>query len=459
MRILGSLPTFQAVCVTRGLLTSYYSTTPWLFVGTHFDACTLQAKNTGHTQLQGSRAMIKIALEPHTTAEALRFRFRETFGTSPSILRAPGRVNLIGDHTDYNGGFVMPAAIPFYTWIAAAKREDRILEAYSESFGEKICLPLDALSGKPRKHWSDYLRGVAALLHQAGHRLAGANLVIHGDIPIGAGLSSSASFEVAIALALTCVSEIAVAPLELVELCQRAEHEYVGMHCGIMDQFIAVFGSGGYALMLDCRSNEYTLLPVPNDVRIVICNSMVKHELVSGEYNLRRKDCETGVKLLQAHLKDVQSLRDIDMPALERCREGLPMQVYRRCRHVVTENQRVLDAAQALKSKDAHRFGQLMYQSHTSLRDDYEVSCQEIDLLVDLARGSSGVYGARITGGGFGGCMVTLVRSDHVDEFTSHMEQSYKAATGLTPEIYIAEAVEGAGAWPSDRNPEKAPAP
>jgi len=208
--------------------------------------------------------------------------------------------------------------------------------------------------------------------------------------------------------------------------------------------------------MLDCRSNVHTLLPVPNDVRIVICNSMVKHELVSGEYNLRREDCETGVKLLQLRLKDIVALRDVEMVDLERRESLLPAQVYRRCRHVVTENRRVLDAAQALQHKDARRFGQLMYQSHASLRDDYEVSCKELDLLVDLAAASRGVYGARITGGGFGGCMVTLVQADYVEAFTSHIERSYRAATGLTPEIYVCEPVHGAEAWPPEGHPERA---
>ena len=419
----------------------------------------LAGKSARPTLDHGLLAMIKAAPKADRTAEELRRRFRKMFGTSARIFRAPGRVNLIGEHTDYNGGFVMPAAIPFYTWVAVAKREDRILEAYSDSFREKISLPLNRLSGEPRKHWSDYLRGVAATLQQAGHHLSGANLVIHGEVPIGAGLSSSASLEVATALAITCISGGGVAPLELVKLCQQAEHQYVGMHCGIMDQFIAVFGAAGHAVMLDCRSNEYKLLPVPRDIRLVICNSMVKHELVSGEYNLRRRDCETGVKLLQEHLKDVVSLRDAELADLERCEAWLPAQIYRRCRHVVTENRRVLDAAQALQHKDVRRFGQLMYQSHASLRDDYEVSCKELDLLVDLAAASRGVYGARITGGGFGGCMVTLVQSDCVDEFTLQIEQSYRKAIGLTPEIYICEPVQGAEPWPPQAHPERAIVP
>ncbi|MGB6990378.1 MAG: galactokinase, partial [Candidatus Sulfotelmatobacter sp.] len=316
--------------------------------------------------------MIGSVLNRESTADCLTSLFREKFGTKAHIFCAPGRVNLIGEHTDYNDGFVMPAAIGFYTWVAAGRRQDRDLRAYSGLYDEKVTLSLDELSGPPRRHWGDFVRGVAATLQEAGHKLAGANLVIHGEVPVGAGLSSSASLEVALALALTRLSGLALSRLELVKLCQRAEHEYVGTRCGIMDQFVASFGGAGHALMLDCRSLGYQLLPMPEDLRLVVCNSMVRHELASGEYNLRRHDCETGVKLLHAHLPGVKALRDIEIQDLERYEHVLPEQVYHRCRHVVTENRRVLKAASALETKDAELFGQLMHQSHASLRDDYE---------------------------------------------------------------------------------------
>jgi galactokinase len=378
---------------------------------------------------------------------ALTARFQQLFGASPRVFRAPGRVNVIGEHTDYNDGFVMPAAIEFYTWVAAAKREGRILEAYSEHFDEKISLSLDALAGPPRKHWSDFIRGVAAVLQNAGHNLAGASLVIHGEVPLGAGLSSSASLEVATALALSSLSGIDVPRLELVKLCQKAEHEFVGTRCGIMDQFVAVFGAAGHALMLDCRSLEYQLLPVPPDFRLVVCNSMVRHELASGEYNHRRADCEEGVKLLQPHLPGIRALRDVSVADLEAWKHVLPPTVYRRCRHVITENQRVMAAAKALQSGDTHRFGHLMYRSHASLRDDYQVSCKELDLLVDLASSSSSVFGARMTGGGFGGCTVNLLRTDASDSFTQHISQAYQGVTGIIPEVYVCEPAQGAQAW------------
>jgi len=378
-------------------------------------------------------------------------QFREMFGSSARIFRAPGRVNLIGEHTDYNDGFVMPAALEFYTWVAAAKREDRVLDAYSALFGEKISLSLDTLDGPPRRHWSDFIRGVAAALQNSGHKLAGANLVIHGEVPLGAGLSSSASLEVATALALSSLAGIDVPRLELMKLCQKAEHEFVGTRCGIMDQFVAVYGAAGHALMLDCRSLEYQLLPMPHDFRLVVCNSMVRHELASGEYNRRRADCEEGVKILQPHLPGIRALRDVEVADLETWKHLLSATVYRRCRHVIMENQRVLAAAKALQSGEADRFGQLMYQSHASLRDDYQVSCRELDLLVELASSRPGVYGARMTGGGFGGCTINLLRAEASDSFKEHIVREYHDATGIIPEIYVCQPGQGAQAWPDPR--------
>jgi galactokinase len=378
-------------------------------------------------------------LSSEAAGDLLAARFREMFGTSARVFRAPGRVNVIGEHTDYNDGFVMPAALEFYTWVAAAKRDDRILQAYSAHFGEKISLSLDELAGPPRRHWSDFIRGVAAVLQNSEYKLTGANLVVHGDVPLGAGLSSSASLEVATALALSSVSGIDVPRVDLVKLCQKAEHEFVGTRCGIMDQFVAVYGTSGHALMLDCRSLEYQLLPMPHNFRLVVCNSMVRHELAAGEYNRRREDCEEGVKLLQPHLPGIRALRDVEVADLEAWKHVLRATVYRRCRHVVTENQRVLAAAKALQSGETDRLGNLMYQSHASLRDDYEVSCKELDLLVDQASSRPGVCGARMTGGGFGGCTVNLLRGDAADSFKEHISRAYREATGIIPEIYVCE--------------------
>jgi len=378
---------------------------------------------------------------------SLAERFEHSFRQSPIIFRAPGRVNLIGEHTDYNDGYVMPAAIGFYTWIAAAPRDNSTLHARSSEFNESVDLPLDKLSGPPRKHWSDFVRGVAAVLQTGGIHLTGANLMIEGKVPMGAGLSSSASLEVATAMALLSASQQQVPPLDLVKACQRAEHEYVGTRCGIMDQFIAVFARTGYALMLDCRSLEYTPLPIPEDVRLVICNSMVKHDLAAGEYNRRRADCEAGVKALRQYLPNIRALRDVSMTDLEKHKSSLPEAVYRRCRHVITENQRVLDAANALRTGDLGKFGSLMYDSHRSLKQDYEVSCEELDDLVEIASGLEGVYGSRMTGGGFGGCTITVVRSDSADRFCAEVISAYREATGITPDVYVCSAAQGAGEW------------
>jgi galactokinase len=380
-------------------------------------------------------------------ADSLTERFLRTYGERPKIFRAPGRVNLIGEHTDYNDGFVMPAAIDFHTWIAASPRKDCRLQVHSEQFSETIELSLDALAGPPRKHWSDFIRGVAATLESSGHKLQGANLIIHGDVPIGAGLSSSASLEIATAFALLSTSGLELPPLEVVNICQRAEHEYAGTRCGVMDQFIAMFGRSGQALLLDCRSLKHKLLPIPTGVRLAICNTMVKHDLAASEYNRRRADCESGMRILRQHLPRLLALRDVRLADLEKYRNELPELVYRRCRHVIRENQRVLDASDALQSGDLDRFGQLMYESHHSLRHDYDVSCSELDLLVELASACEGVYGARMTGGGFGGCTVNLVGSDAVDRFRDQIKEAYLKTTGKAADLYVCSAAEGAGPW------------
>ena len=394
--------------------------------------------------------MSRLPVTYESTAETLSTRFEQTYGTQPSIFRAPGRVNLIGEHTDYNDGFVMPAAIGFYTWVAVSPRSDRAIHVRSEEFNEALELSLQELSGPPQHHWSDFVRGVAAVLQSQGHEPSGTNLIIEGQVPMGAGLSSSASLEVAIALALLGESRSEVSQFELVKMCQRAEHEYVGTRCGIMDQFIAVFGQEDHALMLDCRTLESDALRIPQDARLVICNSMVKHDLAAaGEYNRRRADCETGVGILRRSLPQVRALRDVTLADLEAHRTELPEVVYRRCRHVISENQRVLDAASALRSGDLDDFGRLMRESHQSMRDDYEISVSELDLLVEIASECEGVYGSRMTGGGFGGCTISLVQSQSVEEFQRTITHKYKNATGISGPIYVCSAAQGAGEWSS----------
>jgi galactokinase len=358
--------------------------------------------------------------------------------------RAPGRVNLIGEHTDYNDGFVMPAAIDFYTWAKVSPREDRKLQIRSENFNEEIEVDLDDQNIAARKHWSDYPVGVAVVLERAGYRLRGARIEIRGEVPIGSGLSSSAAIEVATACALNTISGLEIPRDELAVFCQHAENEFVGARVGIMDQFVSFFGEPQKALFLDCLTLEFELLPLPDNVRLIICNTMVKHEHASSAYNERREQCEAGVRVFAKHFPDVTALRDVGLTELELFKGELGEVVYRRCRHVITENGRVLMAAKALQRHDLQRFGKYMAESHHSLRDDYEVSSPELDLMVEFARRVEGVYGARMTGGGFGGCTVNLVAVEHADEFRERVAQWYEEATKIKPEIYVCNAANGA---------------
>jgi galactokinase len=358
--------------------------------------------------------------------------------------RAPGRVNLIGEHTDYNDGFVMPVAIDLSTVVEISRLEGRKLEVFSENFGDEIQVDLDDKTLAARGHWSDYPVGVAVTLERTGHRLRGARLKIRGEIPIGSGLSSSAAVEVATACALVAHSGLNLNPRELALLCQRAENEFVGARVGIMDQFVSLFGQAQRALMLDCRTLDFRLLPLPDNVRLIICNTMVTHDLALSAYNERRAQCEEGVKHLARFFPDVRALRDVTLEQLEEYGWALSSVVYRRCRHVITENARVLTAAKALESQDLDGFGELMAGSHASLRDDYEVSCKELDLMVELAREVEGVYGSRMTGGGFGGCTVSLVDSEHVERFRERVAAGYEEATKIKPELYTCAASKGA---------------
>jgi len=374
----------------------------------------------------------------------LQAKFKAMFGTDATVYRAPGRVNLIGEHTDYNDGFVMPAAIGFSCWVAIAPRDDHNLVIHSESFADSVEVslkhPMPAQSGK----WCDYPLGVAWVLQEAGHNLRGANLLIHGEVPLGAGLSSSASLEISTGLALLGNSGYQLDRTRLALLCQRAENEFVGARCGIMDQFISCHGQAGHGLMLDCRSLDYQLIPIPSGVSLVICNTMVRHEHGSGEYNARRAECEEGVCVLAEVLPGVRALRDVSLAQLEQNRDRLRDIVYKRCRHVITENDRVRAAALALQNGEIQALSKLMADSHRSLRDDYQVSCAELDLMVNLAFKQKGVYGARMTGGGFGGCTINLVRAENTAEFQRGVAKGYHSATKQHPDIYVCEASQGA---------------
>ena len=384
--------------------------------------------------------------------EALRKAFTEHYGRAPRLFRAPGRVNLIGEHTDYNEGFVLPMAINRESVVAAAPREDRRVRAYSLNLNESVTFDLDHPGQPQRGLWLDYLEGVAWALEWDGVSLQGADLMISSDVPLGAGLSSSAALEVSVGLALASVSGRVVDEVTLALAGQRAEHEYVGTQCGIMDQLVAAMGEAGHALLIDCRSFKATPIPLDStNVSVVICNSGVKHELSSSEYNTRRLECERGVLILRDVMEqEIRALRDVSVEDFKLHEEKLPEPIRRRCRHVVTEIKRTLDAAEALRRGCVEEMGRLMGQSHRSLRDDYEVSCRELDLLVEIAGNFAGCLGARMTGGGFGGSTVNLVRRDALSRFQEVIFREYPRATNISPDIYVSDAGDGAGEVMSD---------
>ena len=370
--------------------------------------------------------------------------FRRRFGRDARVSRAPGRVNVIGEHTDYNDGFVMPAALEFATCIAAAPRADRNIRVHSLTLDDTRDFDLDAPA--PALHqWSDYVFGVALMLEQRGLRLQGADMVVSTDVPLGAGLSSSAALEVSAAHALLAASGFAFSPLAAAKIGQKAENDYVGMRCGIMDQYASACGVKDHALMIDCRSLDSRPVPIPPKLKLLVANSNVKHRHAGGEYNARREACEDGVRLLKPHLGPIKALRDVTPEDLERFRAKLPDLIYRRCRHIVTENARVLEAERALNAGDYGACGRAMNASHDSMRDDFEITCREIDILAGLAQATDGVYGSRMTGGGFGGCTVSLVDADAVAEVTHTLVEGYRIACGLDADVFVCSPSEGAG--------------
>jgi len=371
-------------------------------------------------------------------------QFEKTFYQQPTIYRAPGRVNLIGEHTDYNDGFVMPAAIAFSTYVAIAPRTDRKLLIQSDEFEGKYEFSLGELPVNRTGLWCDYVLGVASVLRNKGYELEGANLLIHGEVPIGAGLSSSAAIEVASALALLGLQGQQVPLPEIAKLCRRAENEFVGARVGIMDQFVSCMGKAGHALLLDCRSLEFKFAPIPAGIEIVVCNTMVKHELASNAYNTRREQCEEGVRFFAKSNPEIRALRDVSVETLNAHAKDLPSVVFNRCAHVIYENQRTLATARALQEGDLDRVRDLMRKSHRSLRDLYEVSCDELDIMVECAQDLPGFCGGRMTGGGFGGCTVNLVSEGSAEEFSSKIAERYRDRTGITPQVYLCRAEDGA---------------
>jgi galactokinase len=405
--------------------------------------------------------------------ERLRQMFRAEFGAEPEVIaRAPGRVNLIGEHTDYNDGFVLPVAIDRDVRVAARRRPDGEVHLFAASFGRRSRFEIAAIGHDPSERWSDYERGVAVMLQQAGFVLGGFDAVVEGDVPSAAGLSSSAAVEVATATALKALFDLDVDPVKLALLCQKAENEFVGVACGIMDQFISALGRKGHALFLDCRSLETQHVPVgaaaedeggagaataapgTGGVQIVVSDTAVKRGLVDSEYNQRRAECQEAVRLLGGHLAGIRALRDVTPEDLIRFGEDLPPVVRRRARHVVTENARVLESVAALSVGDLTTFGRLMHQSHVSLRDDYEVTVPELDAMVEAALAVPGVLGSRMTGAGFGGCTVSLVEAGAVERFLAEVPEAYRSRTGLEPRVFACRVVDGARVLAGGRHPE-----
>ncbi len=382
----------------------------------------------------------------HPIITQARDAFASVFeGQADVVVQAPGRVNLIGEHTDYNEGFVFPAAIDRWAVVVARSRVDSRVRIYSAMHEEVAEFQSDDVL-EAQGNWGDYPMGVVREFQKLGHSLCGFDAAIVGNVPMGAGLSSSAAVEMAVGKGMVVLNRIEVSGPDLALLGQRAENHFVGVNCGIMDQFISANGRAGHALFLDCRDLSFELVPLfGDDVQIVICNSGVTRGLTDSAYNDRRSACESGVSLLaRAMGADIRALRDVSMEMLDVYGGALSESVLKRCRHVITENERTQRAVTLLKNGDLSGFGQLMVASHRSLRDDYEVSGKELDLLVEIALNVPGVFGARMTGAGFGGCTVNIVERDAVSALTDAINEQYPRITGLTPEIYVCSAVNGA---------------
>lgn len=369
--------------------------------------------------------------------EKLKLIFCKKYGAQPRVFRAPGRVNLIGEHTDYNDGFVLPCALDFATYVAAAVRTDRRIHAASLNFEHEDEIDLDDRQQEVKTPWSKYVQGIGLILERSGFPLQGANLLIDSNVPVGAGLSSSAALEVAAVFALSTLSGHSIEGLQLAQIGQAVEHEFAGVRSGIMDQFVSVYGEADHALFLDCRSLTWESIHL-GDANIVICNTNVKHELAESEYNKRHEECEAAAAFFGR-----ASLRDVSLEEFKSKSESMPRILSKRALHVITENERVLASVEVLKKGNLTEFGTLLNKSHESLRDDFEVSSEELDLMFRLAHDSGHVLGARMTGGGFGGCTINLLAAGKHAAFAESISSAYQHETGITPAIYSARIANG----------------
>lgn len=360
------------------------------------------------------------------------------------LVKAPARVNIIGEHTDYNDGFVLPMSTAIFTWAKASPRDDRKISVTSHNVGETCLFELDGMQPGQSSSWVEYVKGVAAELEGLGIVLRGADILIDSDIPLGAGLSSSASLELAVAKALLAIAGESVPGPELAKLCQRAEHRYAGVQCGIMDQYTLNCAKEGHAILLDCRSLEVIQVLVSPLLGFILTDSGVRHRLPDGHYNNRADECTTAVQILVRDRPEIKSLRDLRADVLEANKSALGDVLYRRCRHIVSENERVKSAVQAVENGELQKLGALFDACHTSLRDDYEVSCDELEALVKAANASNGVFGSRMVGAGFGGCVLSVCRSDDVAAAATEISANYKKVTGKKPWQHIVEPAKPA---------------
>lgn len=375
--------------------------------------------------------------------DSVRKTFKEKFGKNPLVILSPGRINLIGEHTDYNNGFVLPAAINKAIYVAIQKRDDSLIRLYSEEYQDLVELQLSDLKPMANR-WPNYILGVAAQMINRGHSLSGFDLVINGDVPLGAGLSSSAAVECATAFALNELFQFNISRLDLVKIAQKAEHEFAGVMCGIMDQFASMFGKEGYAIKLDCRSLEYQYEPLHfKGYKIVLLDSQVKHSLASSEYNTRRRECESGVSIIQTKYPQVESLRDANRAMIEECLKEGDENVYKRCVFIVDEIDRLNKACEYLEHDDLISFGKKMFETHDGLSKQYEVSCAELDFLVDQVRNHPSVIGSRMMGGGFGGCTINLVKEEAVHSVIQSVSQAYSTQLRMELKAYIVSIENG----------------
>ncbi len=370
-------------------------------------------------------------------------KFKVLFNENPYLLRSPGRVNIIGEHTDYNMGFVLPGAIDKSIYFAIFPRNDNICKLYAYDLNDEYEFRVDNII-RSDKIWPNYLMGIVDQLYKNDFQITGFNCVFGGDIPIGAGLSSSAAIEAGLAYALNKIYDLRIDKLSLVKLAQKSENEFVGVKCGIMDQYINLFGEENKLLKIDCRSLDYEYEPFDfKNIAIVLFNTGVSHSLASSEYNSRRKECKTGVEIIKKNYPEVQSLRDVTLDMLNQFSGQMNNKIYSRCKYVIEENNRLLKACEALNRKDLNELGSLMYQTHEGLSKEYEVSCEELDYLVELSKEFDNIYGSRMMGGGFGGCTINLIEKSNVEEICKVFSEKYKKKFDIELKWYITSISKG----------------